>query len=180
MTEKVYFSIGSNLGDRAANIMEALDRMDRALGRHWSALSDLIETEPWGFDGADFVNAAVMYELDSDPWTVLDVCKGIERAMGREETVETDSDGKRVYHDRVIDIDILLYGDRRVQSENLTIPHPLMTERDFVMRPLRQILPQVDTALRQTLVHQGVAQDGADETIATFAATKTQMRGKQI
>lgn len=146
MTERVYFSIGSNIGDRAANIMEALDRMDKAFGRHWSALSDLIETESWGFEGADFVNAACMYELDSDPWKTLEACKRIEREMGRDEVIETGSDGRRVYHDRVIDIDILLYGDRRVQSAALTIPHPLMTERDFVMRPLRQILPRENAA----------------------------------
>lgn len=142
--ERVYFSLGSNIGDREANIREALSRMDDAFGRSWTALSDLVETVSWGFEGHDFINAAVMYELDSVPEEVLRVCKEIERQMGRCEVYETDENGARVYHDRIIDIDILLYGDRRVDTEVLQIPHPLMYEREFVMRPLRQIMPQLE------------------------------------
>lgn len=139
--ERVYFSLGSNIGDREANIREALSRMDDAFGRSWTALSDMVETVSWGFEGQDFINAAVMYELDMEPVEVLGVCKDIERQMGRREVFETDENGARVYHDRIIDIDILLYGDRRVDTEVLKIPHPLMYEREFVMRPLRQIMP---------------------------------------
>lgn len=144
----MYFSLGSNVGNREEHLREALRRMDEAFGCHWTRLSDFILTEAWGFDGAEFVNAAVLYELDSDPWDVLGVCKDIERSMGREEIYETDAGGARIYHDRIIDIDILLYGDRSIRSETLTVPHPLMESREFVMRPLMQIKGRALSAVK--------------------------------
>ena len=140
MTEKVYFSLGTNLGDREANIMRALALMDECFGVHYDVLSTIIETESWGFEGNAFLNAAVCYLLDSDPFEVLETCKKIERQMGREQYPLYDDGGNRIYHDRVIDIDILLYGDRRIDSEKLVIPHPLMEKRDFVMIPLKELI----------------------------------------
>lgn len=140
MTEKVYFSLGTNLGDREANIMQALALMDECFGVHYDALSTIIETKSWGFEGKAFLNAAVCYLLDSDPFEVLETCKKIERQMGREQYPLYDDGGNRIYHDRVIDIDILLYGDRRIDSEKLVIPHPLMEKRDFVMIPLKELI----------------------------------------
>ncbi|MBR1795419.1 MAG: 2-amino-4-hydroxy-6-hydroxymethyldihydropteridine diphosphokinase [Bacteroidales bacterium] len=138
--EKVYFSIGTNLGDREANIREALSRMDAAFGKGYSALSSVIETPAWGFDGPAFLNCAVMYEIESDPFVVLEKVKEIERAMGRTGSAEFDASGRRIYHDRPIDIDILYYGDRLVETPELKIPHPLIGERDFVKIPLAEIL----------------------------------------
>jgi len=141
----VYFSLGSNLGDRTRNLETALERLDDALGCHWTALSRVIETKAWGFRGAKFLNAAVMYRIFREPdaeaqaLSILDACKRIEKEMGRDETVEYDADGRRIYHSRTIDIDILFFGAERMALERLTIPHPLMTERDFVMIPLREI-----------------------------------------
>lgn len=137
--EKVYLSLGSNLGDRRANILSAVGELDRSLGRPHSAISSLIETRSWGFEGADFINCAVLYETELPPEELLSVCKRIEREMGRRENPEFDTAGHRIYHDRVIDIDILLYGTRRVDTPELKIPHPLMKQRDFVMRPLMEI-----------------------------------------
>ena len=143
----VYFSLGSNLGDREGNIAEALRRMDESFGRHYSALSGLIETEPMGFSGDRFLNAAVLYrlpifpvpELVEGPLSVLKTVKTIEREMGRTDVPEYDADGNRIYHSRVIDIDILFYGSEIVDIPELTIPHKGISDRPFVMVPLREI-----------------------------------------
>ena len=77
---------------------------------------------------------------------ILSRIKGIERAMGREEQMEFTGDGRRIYHSRVIDIDILFFGSHRVDLPQLKIPHPLISERDFVLQPLGQI---AKTSLKQ-------------------------------
>ena len=138
---EVYFSLGSNLGNKSDKLKEALARMDEAFGKSFSRLSSFIETEPWGFDSENsFVNAAVMYELSLDPHEILRICKKIESDMGREQKVIYDANGRRIYSSRIIDIDILLCGDLKIDTENLKIPHPLMYERDFVMIPLNEII----------------------------------------
>lgn len=136
----VYFSLGSNLGDREANISEALRLMDEAFGRHYSAFSSLIETEPMGFSGGKFLNAAVLYRVpvESPLWTLYQV-KSIERSMGRTDPPEYDAEGKRIYHSRVIDIDILFYGKEIIDITELTIPHKGIADRPFVLIPLREI-----------------------------------------
>ncbi len=156
----LYLGLGSNLGDRSANLEEALRRLDEAFGQHWTALSDFMETEPWGFESKDnFLNAVVRYDVEiasesgqkrdsSDLASafaerVLRICKEIEKEMGRTGGPEYDEAGKRIYHSRIIDIDILLLGDFKVDMEDLKIPHPLMRQRDFVMGPLRQIAPEI-------------------------------------
>ena len=138
----VYLSLGTNQGDRRAQIDEALRRLDAAVGRPYEALSSIIETPAWGFEGPDFLNCVVRYRTAKRPHTLLRICKKIERAMGRTGAPEYDADGRRIYHDRPIDIDILLYGDERVDTPDLKIPHPLMEQRDFVMRPLAEIFAQ--------------------------------------
>ena len=138
----VYFSLGTNQGDRQARIEEALRRLDTAIGRPYEALSSIIKTPAWGFEGPDFFNCVVRYRTARRPHTLLRICKRIERAMGRREVLEFDADGRRIYHDRPIDIDILLYGDERIDTPDLQIPHPLMQQRDFVMRPLREIFEE--------------------------------------
>lgn len=132
---KVYFSLGSNLGDKRGNIRRAIERMEEMVGAV-AAQSSLYETEPWGFDSDNcFVNAAVCCHTSLSPRETLEATMRIEREMGR-----TRKSVGGVYHDRVIDIDILLYDDITVDTPDLKIPHPLMYERDFVMRPLREIL----------------------------------------
>ncbi len=138
----VYFSLGTNQGDRQANIAEALRRLDAAIGRPYEALSSIIETKSWGFEGPDFLNCVVRYRTARRPQTLLQICKRIERAMGRRGAPEYDADGRRIYRDRPIDIDILLYGDERIDTPELQIPHPLMHQRPFVMGPLEEIFAQ--------------------------------------
>lgn len=140
----LYLSIGTNQGDRKANIKRALEMLEKSFGCHWKALSDIIKTPAWGFTGTDFLNCAVSFDIDAKPEDVLKICKTIERDMGRREVMEFYSDGQRIYHDRIIDIDILLYGNISMQTPDLQIPHPKMKERAFVMRPLMQILDEND------------------------------------
>lgn len=131
----VYLGLGSNLGDRRAEIRRAVALIGERVGEV-VRLSSMYETEPWGFSSDNqFVNAAVRVDTPLSPRQVLEATQAIERDMGR--TVKS-VDGQ--YHDRVIDIDILLYDDLRIDEPDLKIPHPLMHERDFVMRPLNEIL----------------------------------------
>lgn len=139
----IYLSLGTNIGKRKDNLFLALKLLDECLGVHYDTLSSIIETPSWGFKGADFLNCVVRYVLDKDkitPEDLLSFCKSTESKMGRDGKVEFDPlSGKRIYHDRIIDIDILLFGDVSVNTPTLKIPHPLMKERGFVMTPLMEI-----------------------------------------
>jgi len=135
----VYLSLGTNLGDRQRYIEEALERLDQAIGRHFEALSDIIETEAVGFIAPAFLNCVVKYETSCGPFELLDLCKQIERSMGRTDAPEYDRDGKRIYHDRVIDIDILRYGDLMMKTQTLTIPHERLNDRPFFIDLMTQI-----------------------------------------
>lgn len=143
---EIYLGLGSNLGDRKENISEALKRLTEAFGKNPKSVSDIIETRSWGFEGPDFANAVVCFDLDVQETEVerigleiLDVCKRIEGEMGRGAHPQFDSSGERIYENRIIDIDILLMGECKIKNERLEVPHPLMRLRDFVMVPLRQI-----------------------------------------
>lgn len=132
---KLYLSLGTNLGNRKANIREAVEKIQEQIG-DIVRQSALYETTPWGFSSPnDFINACVCVATALSPRQVLLVTQRIEREMGR--TVKSEN-GE--YHDRIIDIDILTYDDERVDEPDLKIPHPLMHEREFVMAPLREIL----------------------------------------
>ena len=152
--EKVdlYLSLGSNQGDRADNIEKALSLLNIELKTPYRALSSLTETEPWGFDSDEkFINAAVLYQLqlpmgynpEAEGLMILEICKDVERTLGRTGGPVYDEKGSRVYSSRPIDIDIVLFGDNRIDCGELTVPHKLMWERDFVMEPLREIAPQL-------------------------------------
>ena len=137
--EELYLSLGSNLGDREDMLRRAITLIEERVGAV-QRVSSFIETEPWGFESEHpFLNAAVMVLTTLSPIECLDRTQQIERELGRK---SKSRDGK--YHDRPIDIDLLLYGDQTVSTPRLTIPHPLMQERDFVMIPLREILPSAE------------------------------------
>ena len=148
--EKVdlYLSLGSNQGDRAQHLENALSLLNIELKRPYKEVSSFIETEPWGFESEDkFLNAAVLYELrmkkgynpEAEGLMILEICKDIERRLGRTGKPQYNEKGERIYTSRPIDIDILLFGDNKIDCEELTVPHKLMYERDFVMIPLREI-----------------------------------------
>lgn len=132
---KVYISLGTNIGNRRRNLIKAAALLAERAG-DVSSISSFYETKPWGFWSEHlFLNAALLLETTLKPLELLQLTQGIEQEMGR----ERKSDG--VYHDRIIDIDILLYGDMILQFNELTIPHPLMHKRRFVMEPLAEIAP---------------------------------------
>ena len=141
----VYLGLGSNKGDRRKNIERALSMLSEGLGCHYTALSRLIETKAWGFKGDKFLNACVLYRIyrkgtpEEQGHEILALCKEIERALGRDEKLEFDAEGHRIYHNRTMDIDILFYGNEHIDTEDLTVPHPLISERDFVKIPLAEI-----------------------------------------
>ena len=134
----LYLSLGTNLGDRRSNLETALTHIAREVGTVMSA-SEVIETEPWGFDSSNsFLNMAVKVETLLQPLEVLHATQEIERQMGRSE-----KSVNREYKDRLMDIDLLLYDDIVMNTPELTIPHPLMYQREFVMKPLLQIAPEL-------------------------------------
>ena len=139
-----YIGIGSNLGDREKNCLDAIGLIEER-GMTVMARSTMIETEPWGVtDQPKFINMAVRVETDLSPEELLAALQDIERTFGRVR--------KEKWGPRTIDLDILLYGDLVIDSEQLKIPHPLMHERDFALRPLAEIAPDVvHPVLKKTL-----------------------------
>ena len=136
---QVYLGLGSNIGDRRQCIADAIRLISERVGTVLRQ-SSLIETEPWGFNSENrFLNGVILCETSLTPRQVLKATQKIERALGRrQKSIGADTD-VTVYHDRPIDIDILLYDDLSVDEPDLKIPHPLMHERDFVMIPLSEI-----------------------------------------
>lgn len=128
-----FLSLGTNLGNRVANILGAIKLIQGRIGNVIS-LSDFIITDPWGFESKNrFMNAVISISTDFSPLELLKLTQQIERELGR-----TSKSVNGEYHDRVIDIDILLYDDIRINTPELTVPHPFMQQREFVMKPLRQ------------------------------------------
>ncbi len=138
--EQVYLGLGSNLGDRSANLEEAISQITTEVGELISS-SSVMETPAWGFLGPPFFNKVIKIKTKLNPIELLQSLKGIEKKMGRSTKTKIE-DGKPVYTDRLIDIDILIYGFHEIESEELTIPHPAMLQRDFVMIPLREIVDE--------------------------------------
>ena len=134
----IYFGIGTNLGDREANLQMALQLLNERVGEQL-ACSSVYRSAPQGFvSDNEFANIVAVYETEYSPEEVLLLTQQIERDMGR-----TRKSVNGVYHDRVIDIDLLqaiLNSKAIIQnSSTLTLPHPRMQERDFVMIPLREV-----------------------------------------
>jgi len=136
----VYLGIGSNLGNRKENIKTAKALL-KASNIAIVQCSSLIETTPLGGppDQQNYFNGVVKVETFLPPQKLLDLLKSIESKLGREKTVRNGP--------RLIDLDILLYDQLQLQTSRLTIPHPRMFERDFVMNPLREIDPQLTAAI---------------------------------
>ena len=135
---QVYLSLGTNLGDKEANLKMAVNEITKRVGKVTS-LSAFYTTEPWGFTSEHaFLNAVCCVYTTHSPMKVLRITQDIERLLGR---LKKSING--AYSDRMIDIDILLYDDLQMETPELTIPHPLMWERDFVMIPLKEIAPDI-------------------------------------
>jgi 2-amino-4-hydroxy-6-hydroxymethyldihydropteridine diphosphokinase len=134
---RVYIGIGSNLGDRKANSLEAVDRVSKLPATRVVRASSLYESEPLGDAKTWFVNSVIEIETDFPPDDLLRRLKAIEKAMGRKRVT-----GKR-WGSRVIDLDILLSDHDVVEKRSLKIPHPEMHKRRFVLLPLAELAPHV-------------------------------------
>ena len=127
-----YVGLGSNLGDKTGNIRQALDMLDSADDVSVLAVSSFYETEPEGYEDQDwFVNAAAQIETALSPPRLLKLFKEIEQAIGRGESVR--------WGPREIDLDLLLYDQLRFESQAVTVPHPRMHQRAFVLVPMAEI-----------------------------------------
>jgi 2-amino-4-hydroxy-6-hydroxymethyldihydropteridine diphosphokinase len=134
---RAYLGLGSNVGDRREQLEAAVGELSRR-GVRVLASSSVYETEPVGLvlDQRDFYNACVLVETGLDPEELLDVCKSVERSLGREP-------GGVRHGPRPIDLDVLLFGDSAYASERLTLPHPEVVSRRFVLVPLLELDPEL-------------------------------------
>jgi len=127
-----FIGLGSNMGERDRTLRSAIEQLGAA-GK-LVAESPWYETKSWGFTGLDFLNLVVEIHSELDPEAMLFFCLSLENQLGRQRTVSG-------YQDRVIDIDVLYAGDCVLKSNKLTVPHPLIPLRNFVLAPLVKIAP---------------------------------------
>lgn len=145
MNKVAYLSIGSNLGNRENNVREAIERLE-SIGTVMST-SSLYETEPVEFiDQPMFLNAAVKFSTSRSPMELITRLLQIEKGMGRERTQKKGP--------RTIDLDILLFGEQVINTSELTIPHPSMHQRRFVLEPLAEIAPEVNHPLLKANIRE--------------------------
>jgi 2-amino-4-hydroxy-6-hydroxymethyldihydropteridine diphosphokinase len=132
----IYLSLGSNLGHREQHLEEALRLIQSRIGVA-EKISLFYESEPWGYSSENsFCNCCLAVKTTIKPLLLLDQLLGIEKELGRER-------GGRGYSDRVIDIDLLLYGALQLDHPRLILPHPAMGDRSFVLVPLAEIAPEL-------------------------------------
>jgi 2-amino-4-hydroxy-6-hydroxymethyldihydropteridine diphosphokinase len=148
MKHIVFIGLGSNMGDRQANLRAALHALHPAV--QVLAQSPVYETAPWGYtDQPDFLNQVVKAETELTPHALLDSLKSIETALGRTPTFR--------YGPRPIDLDILLYDDLVLDTTNLTLPHPRLTQRAFVLVPLADLAPDLRPPRSRKTIRQMLA-----------------------
>lgn len=130
----LYLGLGANLGQREKTLQRAIERIQETIGPI-VARSSFHYSEPWGFSSDNaFLNACLIAETDLDARACLHLTQNIEKELGR--TMKTEN---AQYHDRLIDIDILFYDNLILNEKDLTIPHPLLHKREFVLKPLNEI-----------------------------------------
>ena len=150
MSHQVCLGLGSNLGNRTKLLEQAIQLASERVGEV-VCQSSFIETEPWGFESANrFLNGVILCQTRLTPRGVLEAIQQIERELGKgqEHATRRSQSQSPVYKDRPVDIDILLYDDLTTDEPDLKIPHPLMGERDFVMKPLREIEAKLNIKLK--------------------------------
>lgn len=152
--KNVVIALGSNVGDTLGNLREAVSLLEEN-GCVVKSVSRLYQTEPWGYaDQDDFLNGALLMETDRDPFALLELTQGIEKGMGRKKLF--------VNGPRNIDLDILLYEGEYVETEELVIPHPRIAQRMFVLRPLMDIVPEMQVGSLGTVSELYEAYDGEE------------------
>ncbi len=136
---QVFLSLGSNKGDRLSNINNAVENIGNSIGEIIN-VSEVFETKSWGYDDFDYLNIVVMTKTLLSPKSLLAKTQRIEKELGRK-TKSYKQGENVVYRAREIDIDILFFGNKIINSRNLTVPHPLLHLRSFVLEPLLQVAP---------------------------------------
>ena len=130
---RCYIGVGSNLGDRRMNIETAIQSLKQAEGIKVNRASQIYETEPVGGPPQPrYLNGAIEIETDLDPKQLLVAIQSIENSLGRERIVKNGP--------RTIDLDILMYGDMKIDEPDLKVPHPKMHEREYVLKPLKDLM----------------------------------------
>ena len=143
---KALIGIGSNIGDRKQHIDTAIEALNHIPSVKVSRMSPIYETEPWGYVNQEkFFNAVIEVETNLTANTLLGVCLGIEAGIGRIRDIKNGP--------RVLDLDLLLFEGQECTSAELTLPHPRMFERDFVLIPLRDLYPEMKIYKKYNLVH---------------------------
>jgi len=133
----IILSFGSNLGEKKENIQKAYHLLQEHLGDMLKC-SSFYETKPWGFESSTyFVNSCALFSTLYNPFYCLKIINNIERQLGRQRSYLAG------YEDRIIDIDIIFYDQESIHTPELQIPHPLWQVRDFVINPLKEILPNL-------------------------------------
>lgn len=145
--ERVYLLLGTNQGNKARNLSTAISLLVTEMAPYlFSEIfeSSVLESEPWGFESQEsFLNQAIAFDTSLSAEQVLQVCQYVEDRLGRNRNLPLYNDaGERIYHDRVIDIDILLYGTQHINLPHLVVPHPRLHEREFALKPLRELISQ--------------------------------------
>ena len=133
--QKIYIALGSNMGDRLANLQQAVNQIDNEIGQVLQC-SSVYEVPAVGFSGAIFLNACLVVESEKRSKVILKSLQAIENQMGRKRA----TDG--LYHNRPIDLDLIMVEDEVLRSDELTVPHPRFQQRMFVLQPLCEIAPQ--------------------------------------
>ncbi|WP_188207341.1 2-amino-4-hydroxy-6-hydroxymethyldihydropteridine diphosphokinase [Alkalibacillus aidingensis] len=132
MVNPVYLALGSNIHPKKTYLQNAIDELTHHHDIDVTNQSSIYQTKPVGYTEQDlFLNMVVELKTNLNPYELLDVCQSIEQKLGREREIR--------FGPRTIDLDILLFDDQQLQSEQLTIPHPRMTERAFVLIPLNEV-----------------------------------------
>lgn len=132
----VFLNIGSNLGDRRRNLSKAVAAIEKEFG--YFELSHVVESEPWGYDSPNaYLNIGMMVISELEPEEVLHRLQAIEKTLSP--SPHRNPDGS--YADRVVDIDIIAIDDRVINTPELTVPHPRMSERRFVLEPMAELAP---------------------------------------
>ncbi|MEN3341323.1 MAG: 2-amino-4-hydroxy-6-hydroxymethyldihydropteridine diphosphokinase [Actinomycetota bacterium] len=143
---RAYVGLGSNLGDREATLLAALEELDAHPAVEVAAVSTLMDTEPVGYlDQPRFLNGVAALETELSPRALLDLLLEVERRLGRRR------EGAPRQGPRTLDLDLLLYGEREIREPGLRIPHPRLQERLFVLRPLAELAPGLEVPGKGTV-----------------------------
>lgn len=144
MSSTAYIGLGTNLGDRETNLRRAIDLISELAGTRITRHSSVYESEPHGRARNWFINSVIEIHTELDPLELLKALQKIETAMGRKKPAKGEGGGKKAADrsvSRIIDLDILLYGNQTIDERRLKVPHPELANRKFVLLPLSELAP---------------------------------------